>query len=257
MFDDKPANFNQPNNNAGSPPPPPPRRPAYNPPPPRPVSSAPAGFGGPAPEPPAPLREAQLSREVEDILGDIDTVQPQAKGPAVKPAFASQPVQTSAPVPKAEAKPPFFARFKKIIILAGILIVGGGAIAVGGWYAYRLIVSPPAVNAPANLNANAGIRINANANANQPVNQNEAAAPAPAEPVDTDRDGLTDEEEGLYGTDINQVDTDNDGLTDRDEAKVFKTDPNNPDTDGDSHLDGTEIRNGYDPKGPGKLLNIQ
>jgi len=38
---------------------------------------------------------------------------------------------------------------------------------------------------------------------------------------------------------------------------VFKTDPDNPDTDGDGYLDGEEIRNGYNPKGKGKLFNIE
>lgn len=49
-------------------------------------------------------------------------------------------------------------------------------------------------------------------------------------PVDSDSDGLTDEEEATYGTD-----------------------PFNPDTDGDGYTDGDEVAAGYDPNGPGTL----
>jgi len=92
------------------------------------------------------------------------------------------------------------------------------------------------------------------------VQANEVTAPPvlPEEMVvlDSDFDGLTDEEEIMLGTDFNNADTDQDGLTDREEAKVYQTDPLNPDTDGDGYQDGAEVNNGYNPKGEGKLLNI-
>lgn len=75
-------------------------------------------------------------------------------------------------------------------------------------------------------------------------------------PVDTDGDGLTDDEELMLGIDPNLVDTDGDQLSDKDEVKVYKTDPLNPDTDGDTFLDGEEVKNGYDPKGRGKLFEV-
>jgi len=43
-----------------------------------------------------------------------------------------------------------------------------------------------------------------------------------------------------------EVDSDGDGLTDQDEARIG-TDSRNPDTDGDGYLDGDEIKNGFDP----------
>lgn len=43
------------------------------------------------------------------------------------------------------------------------------------------------------------------------------------------------------------VDTDNDGLTDEQELNIYFTDPKNPDTDGDGFLDGEEIKNNYSP----------
>ena len=59
--------------------------------------------------------------------------------------------------------------------------------------------------------------------------------------VDTDGDGLSDEEELRIGTDPKNPDTDGDGLTDGEEVKVYKTDPLNPDTDYDGLTDGDEV----------------
>ena len=59
--------------------------------------------------------------------------------------------------------------------------------------------------------------------------------------LDSDGDGLTDEEELKLGTDPKNPDTDGDGLTDGEEVKVYKTDPLNPDTDYDALKDGEEV----------------
>lgn len=75
------------------------------------------------------------------------------------------------------------------------------------------------------------------------------------EPVDADKDGLDDVREREIGTDPNKSDTDGDGLSDGDEVIIWKTDPFNPDSDKDSFPDGTEVRNGYNPLGPGKLFS--
>ncbi|MFA5248023.1 MAG: hypothetical protein WC415_02130 [Patescibacteria group bacterium] len=98
-----------------------------------------------------------------------------------------------------------------------------------------------------------------------------------AVPIDIDKDGLSDLDESLAGTDPAKVDTDGDGLSDGDEVnifntsplkpdtdddnlsdydevKVYLTDPNNPDTDADTYLDGNEVTAGYNPKGPGELI---
>lgn len=67
-------------------------------------------------------------------------------------------------------------------------------------------------------------------------------------PIDSDGDGLSDEEEKKAGTDPNNKDTDNDGIIDgADGGKFFKTDPLNPDSDGDGYKDGEEVLKGYDP----------
>ena len=52
--------------------------------------------------------------------------------------------------------------------------------------------------------------------------------------LDTDGDGLVDDLEGYYGTEID-----------------------NSDTDGDGYSDGEEIKNGYDPIGPGNLIKAR
>ena len=47
-------------------------------------------------------------------------------------------------------------------------------------------------------------------------------------------------------------DADNDGLSDADEV-IYGTDINNPDTDGDGYSDGEEVAGGYNPNGEGKI----
>lgn len=70
---------------------------------------------------------------------------------------------------------------------------------------------------------------------------------------------LTDEEiEELHELmddekDEDFVDTDGDGLSDEEEENVWGTDPNNFDTDGDGFGDGDEILHGFDPLGDGML----
>jgi len=77
-----------------------------------------------------------------------------------------------------------------------------------------------------------------------------------AEDIDSDGDGLTDAEEVKAGTDLEVPDTDKDGLGDREEIQVYGTDPLDADTDEDGYLDGQEVSGGFNPNGPGKLLEI-
>lgn len=51
-----------------------------------------------------------------------------------------------------------------------------------------------------------------------------------------------------------EVDTDKDGLDDIEEKYKYGTNPNNSDTDGDGYLDGDEVKNEYNPKGEGRLI---
>ena len=57
---------------------------------------------------------------------------------------------------------------------------------------------------------------------------------------DTDRDGLTDSQEAILGTDPGNPDTDGDGLKDGEEYFDYFTDPLAADTDGDGIKDGED-----------------
>lgn len=64
--------------------------------------------------------------------------------------------------------------------------------------------------------------------------------------VDTDGDGLFDEQEAVLGTDPEKADTDGDGLNDLVEDEDG-TDPLSDDGDGDGYLDPWELTEGTDP----------
>lgn len=59
--------------------------------------------------------------------------------------------------------------------------------------------------------------------------------------VDSDGDGLYDNDEARLGTDPFNPDTDGDGLSDGDEVFKYNTDPLNPDSDFDGLSDGAEV----------------
>jgi len=52
------------------------------------------------------------------------------------------------------------------------------------------------------------------------------------------------------------VDSDSDGLLDEDEKNLYHTNPHLFDSDGDGWNDGQEIKNGYNPLGAGKLADL-
>jgi len=104
------------------------------------------------------------------------------------------------------------------------------------------------VNGDANINDNANQDVNLNLNSSNNGNVNVDSS------LDSDQDGLTDQEEAALGTDPNSTDTDGDGLFDYEEVRTYHTEPLNPDSDGDGYTDGQEVHGGYNPNGPGKAL---
>ncbi|MDR7254552.1 hypothetical protein J2X46_003545 [Nocardioides sp. BE266] len=66
-------------------------------------------------------------------------------------------------------------------------------------------------------------------------------------PLDTDGDGLSDEQEATLGTDPGKGDSDGDGLSDGAEVNTYDTDPLKADTDGGGVTDGVEVGRGTDP----------
>lgn len=80
--------------------------------------------------------------------------------------------------------------------------------------------------------------------------QEQALGTDPDNP-DTDADGLLDGPEVLeHGCDPLRRDTDNDFLNDWDEINLYNTECNNADTDGDGLSDGQEVTQGTDPLVP-------
>ena len=146
-----------------------------------------------------------------------------------------------------------------IIIFLAVILFG----LAGFWIYAQYIKQDKEVsfdNLPNNSEQNIGnILENLSKELEQPVAEKPeeilppATEPEPKIPSDIDKDGLSDEEEILLGTNPSRADTDLDGLSDYDEVKVYFTNPIKNDTDGDGYMDGIEVQNGYDPNGPGKL----
>jgi len=146
-----------------------------------------------------------------------------------------------------------------VISLVALAIVGGG-----GWWVYHSFISPPKDFFPqTEVNVDNSVPVETSVENNSSSTQNNNTTPEQVdnsvlfgEQVDSDDDQLSDDKERELGTDPNNWDSDADGLGDGDEALVWKTNPLNPDTDGDTYLDGAEVKNGYNPLGPGKLFNV-
>ncbi len=99
-------------------------------------------------------------------------------------------------------------------------------------------------NVASNENSNGNSNSNSNSNANSNSNSNTNTAVTNPDPLpsttDADQDGLTDNEESVYGTDVAKTDSDGDTFID---GRLVQA-------------DGTvvgEVAGGYNPKGAGRL----
>lgn len=136
-------------------------------------------------------------------------------------------------------------------ILVGGLCVAG-LVAGGAWWYMNVRVQPSGTDHVVS-GSNTSSESAQSAGSEEALNNSLANV---STPLDTDGDGLSDQDEAYAGTNPRSPDTDGDGLFDREEVNVWHTDPLNRDTDGDGFSDGDEVRNGFDPKGPGKILDI-
>ncbi|MFA5946224.1 MAG: hypothetical protein WC802_04935 [Patescibacteria group bacterium] len=210
------------------------------------------------------------SKEPQDIFAGTD------KGGVSNPAQAPAPITpSSAPAPVMPAPQeggvsnPALSKggtLKTIIILLVALVVIAGS----AYLAYALIMKPvqstmivpqtetPAVGAP----LVPASTVDANAVPTEPAPTLPDVATPPTATIgqstflDSDGDGLTNAQELEAGTSSTNPDTDGDGLGDKEEVQVYGTDPLRTDTDGDGFLDGAEVTAGFNPNGPGKLLQI-
>lgn len=206
-----------------------------------------------------------VATEAEDILYPLDgQIQPGELKSAlvnkkIKPI--SRGTASMAPEnvgPEIEISPPLLSK-KGLFLIMGVVLVAAVAIGVGYslWSSAKKNTAalppppsstanqeplPPAAPAPV-------VEEPATQAVEQQVNQ-------PIINTDTDGDGLSDQEEKSLGTDSVKQDTDEDGLTDYEEVVLWKTNPLAPDTDNDTFLDGMEVKNGFNPLGSGKLLQL-
>lgn len=194
--------------------------------------------------------------KTEDIFADTDKAE---KPEVFKPRPAGAPVPYTTVVPEEQTW-----NSKRGLIFG--LLAGSIVIIVGGYFTLKFMANESvnlASQTVRNENEQAEIKKEETKQPEQMIENLENSNVQPtaqtiqvSQPVDSDSDGLTDDEEETIGTSINNADSDYDGLTDREEAKVYKTDPLKSDTDGDGYKDGDELKNGYNPNGAGKLLEI-
>ena len=174
------------------------------------------------------------AKDPEDIFSSTEEVQdPKVVVPSA-PGSGSTPVGASAAplevVDDRDSSPRKSMDIAAVVII--MLVLALAALLIGVWYIKQNAASAPAATTTSTI----------------PVASETVVPAAPALPLDTDRDGLTDEQEVAFKTDKTLPDTDADGLNDYEEVMVWKTDPLNPDTDGDGYPDGKEVQSGYDPK---------
>jgi len=166
-------------------------------------------------------------------------------------------------ISKYKMKGPILGRILLILLVVVVIAVVG----FGAWWVYAKIFNKEtATTKTTTVTTNTATtavtkkekkKTDSNVNTTTQINnQIQADSILFGEPIDTDGDGLDDIREKQLGTDPKKKDTDGDGLTDGDEFFIWKTKPLNKDTDGDTYSDGEEIKFGYSPLGPGKLINI-
>lgn len=185
---------------------------------------------------------------VEDIFAETEVDKPVQ--PPVRPSAPVVAPVEPAPLPDQSGR----GSGRLVLILVSVL---GVIVVVGAGIYFGTDLFTGSEEESAVINDSANINMAAENKNSSGADQSAPAEPAEEKPLDSDGDGLTDDEEKVLGTDPDKSDTDGDGLFDREEALIYKTDPLKKDTDGDGHNDGDEVKDGYNPLGPGLLLDLQ
>ncbi|MBU0671204.1 MAG: hypothetical protein ABH835_03035 [Patescibacteria group bacterium] len=192
--------------------------------------------------------------QIEDIFAEegeqevVPAFQP-PKMPPPAPKIKIEP-EDAAPepqMPEMEEEKPSFP-WKLILIIIAILIILGG-IGAGAYYYYIFYY----LAGQESTEEGRGETMDVFA----PTVIEEKTVETEVIMLDTDFDGLSDEEEKKLNTSIKEADSDGDGLTDREEVKVYLTDPRKEDTDNDGYSDGEEVKNFFNPNGKGKLFDLK
>lgn len=201
------------------------------------------------------------SKEPQDIFADVEpptnlpTERPTPRPAAMPPVpVASAP----APVPRPAMAAPFEPPRKRHHVLRTlvILLIAFVAIGASGLIAYRALVPDGTLPLlPTDNGTDTGEQTPVDDGKGE-TSGDGTTVPEQAASIDSDGDGLTNAEELAAGTSVSKPDTDGDGLGDKEELQVYGTDPRRPDTDGDGFFDGQEVRSGYNPNGPGKILEV-
>ncbi|MBI4437938.1 hypothetical protein HY631_03230 [Candidatus Uhrbacteria bacterium] len=194
-----------------------------------------------------------VKKEPEDIFSESDASAPQVVPP-------TEPPPGPAPVMSPMAQRPAPARrsfpWKPALLVVAIVVVVGAAF----YLSVQILRSktPVTPEPPAQDESAAAPVSNSGAEEEEtsvPSDLSDQGAEEEKKPssADTDKDGLTNDEEEALGTSPRAADTDGDGLFDLEEVRTWETNPLNPDTDGDGYLDGEEVSGGYNPNGEGAL----
>lgn len=198
--------------------------------------------------------KTEKPNEIEDIFAETSSA------PVLE--SSSKPEQSKAPEIREELQKPKSSKWTIIIIALAVVTAILLAVSVWIYISNRNQTS----NTNSSVLEDQGIQEVLNLNIEPVVNLNiseanntnqETVEPPDDNYQDSDHDGLSDKAEIEYGTSSEKFDTDDDNLSDREEIKVYLTDPLNPDTDNDGFLDGDEVRGGYNPSGPGYLIDFQ
>ena len=206
--------------------------------------------GAPEPEPAAPLdlKSALANKKLKPIGEEGSPVAGVGSMPSGMKAM-----------PQIEITPPLLSKKSVFVVIGIILIIGLGAGTVWGIFKASQKEEPKNTitnTVPVNVPVVATPIVTSTVEVVIPEFSVTTTPAVGVVPPDTDGDGLSDEEEVKYGTDYLKIDTDGDGLSDYEEIMIWKTDPLIADTDGDSYNDGVEVKNGFNPLGSGKLLEL-